>query len=118
MPLLSGPPLCEWRCTAHKCVPVRPPPWVLSRPGLGSVDLQLWHEDDDRVAVAVVADVVAGADTPQTADARLLQHHLELLGGSFEPLQAGPRSGLIAMAPIAPAETLPDARPAARAQRA
>lgn len=74
---------------------------VLARDGVVTVDLQLWWEEDDRVALAVVAD---GAATPlrgDPADGRLLRHCLALLGGHCEPLQADRgRSGLIALVPV------------------
>ena len=93
----------------------------MARPDVRSVDLQLWYEDDDRVALAVVADGVVAGHGPESPDERLLRHRLALLAGSFEPLQAGRgRSGLIAMVPVAvealPAATQPSA--AARAIRA
>jgi PAS domain S-box-containing protein len=75
---------------------------MLARPGVGSVDLQLWYEDDDRVALAVVADGVVARHAAESPDERLLRHRLALLAGSCEPLQAGRgRSGLIAMVPVA-----------------
>jgi PAS domain S-box-containing protein len=80
---------------------------VLARPGLASVDVQLWLEEDERVALAIVADGRAAPDERNSPEARLLQHRLALLGGSWEPLQAGPRSGLIAMVPVALGEAAP-----------
>jgi PAS domain S-box-containing protein len=77
---------------------------VLSRPGVGAVDLQVWHEEDDRVALAIVADGAVPRHAEPSPDERLLRHRLALLGGSVEPLAAGRgRSGLIAMVPVAPA---------------
>jgi two-component system sensor histidine kinase DegS len=84
---------------------------VLARPGEGSVDLQLGHEDDDRVALAIVADGVVARHAPESPDERLLRHRLALLDGSLEPLQAGRgRSGLIAMVPVAVAAPPPAAQ--------
>ena len=81
---------------------------VLARPGVGSVDLQLWCEEDDRVALAVVADGLDTRRGPESADERLLRHRLALLAGSVESLQAGRgRSGLIAMVPVTAAALAP-----------
>jgi len=82
---------------------------MLARPDVGTVDLQLWYEDDDRVALAIVADGLIARDGPESPDERLLRHRLALLAGSVEPLQAARgRSGLIAMVPVA-VEALPPA---------
>jgi len=76
---------------------------VLARADVGSVDLQLWWEADDRVVLAVVADGTAAPSAGDSAAERLLRHRLALLGGSCEPLEANRgRSGIIAMVPVSP----------------
>lgn len=72
---------------------------ALGHDGVSRIDLQIWHEEDERVALAIVGD---GRGEPRAgADARLLAHRLALLGGSSEPLEASRgRHGLIAMLPL------------------
>lgn len=72
---------------------------LLCRDAVTAVDLQVWREDDDRVALALVAD--GRCEPGQGADMRMLTHRLALLGGSWETLEASHgRSGLIAMVPL------------------
>lgn len=74
---------------------------TLEREGVTSVDLQLWWEEDERVALAVVADGRHAPFAGAGADARMLAHRLALLGGSSEPLSGSRgRHGLIAMVPV------------------
>ena len=72
---------------------------ALDREGVSAIDLEVWREEDDRLALAVVAD---GRTGPQPGpEARLFRHWLAQLGGSAEPLDASRgRSGLIAILPI------------------
>ncbi|MCU0759302.1 MAG: PAS domain S-box protein [Steroidobacteraceae bacterium] len=87
---------------------------LLHREGVSRIDLQAWHEEDDRVALALVAD--GRRDAAGGADLRMLAHRLALLGGTWEPLEAGQgRSGVIAMVPLPGAgEARPTRPPLAR----
>lgn len=72
---------------------------ALGRDGTSSVDLQVWHEEDDRLVLAMVAD--GRVAVPPSPESRLFGHWLAQLGGTSEPLDASRgRCGLIAMLPV------------------
>jgi PAS domain S-box-containing protein len=84
---------------------------LLCREGVSGIDLQAWHEEDDRVALALVGD--GRRDAADGADLRMLAHRLALLGGSWEALEASHgRSGLIALVPLPSAGGATAMRPA------
>lgn len=88
---------------------------ALGRDGASVVDLDVWREEDDRLALTVVADGRAGVEP--SPESRLFRHWLAQLGGSAEPLDASRgRRGLIAMLPVPRAgAAAPDSRLARRA---
>lgn len=74
---------------------------VLARDAVSSVDLQLWCEADDRIALAIVADGRAAAGASEQSGERLLRHRLALVGGRSETMTAaGGRWGSIVLVPV------------------
>ena len=72
---------------------------AIGREGTTAVTLEVWREEDDRLALAIVAD--GRIVEPPSPESRLFGHWLAQLGGSAEPLDASRgRRGLIAMLPV------------------